>query len=132
MKRSEELHIEHVRAKKMFNRILREKTGLAELLLNMETLGHDHLPEKARTETIPGSDDETLDSTALSETGKHLLSLVEHSFDYSEDEQYNQEVNPVSLAEWLKRNQSKVEGPRRTKRKNSETFDEDHKRAKFD
>lgn len=109
---SDELHVQDVQAKRVFNRLVREKTRLLDLLQAMNTNGNGHLADEA---SIHVEDDYERHGDIkgreglLNDVGLHMSELLDQAYEYSSDERAQPPPrNPVSLLEWLKRNQPHV------------------------
>ncbi|CAN6639609.1 hypothetical protein TRVA0_017S02212 [Trichomonascus vanleenenianus] len=110
MARSDELHAELIRAQRLFNRLLREKSMLTDLIMHTNTT---HLAPELQTiyhlDDDDYDDDDEGEVEELTEQGEYYNSLLENSFEYSDDEKAEPlPNNPVSLLEWLRRNQPSV------------------------
>jgi hypothetical protein len=100
--RSEELHSQHVAAKKLFARLNREKNQLTEILLDLNNSPH-YPPEQKLDFDKPV----LLDKVDLNEKAKFYLDLIDGSHEYTSDEENAPpEPNAMSLSEWMKRNTS--------------------------
>jgi hypothetical protein len=107
---SDELHVQDVQARRVFNRLVREKTRLLDLLQAMNSNENGHLADEARI-NVEDSDagDIKEGEKSLNDCGMHMSELLDQSYEYSSDERAQPPPrNPVSLLEWLKRNQPHV------------------------
>lgn len=108
MASSDELHVQNTQGRKVFNRLVREKARLLELLQSMSAYGNDHLPEKSKIHPVEedGSSD---NKPKLNDIGLHMAQLLDETYEYSSDERSQPTTkNPMGLLEWLKRNQPQV------------------------
>ncbi|KAA8911170.1 hypothetical protein TRICI_003892 [Trichomonascus ciferrii] len=107
---SDELHVQDVQARRVFNRLVREKTRLLDLLQAMNSTGNGHLADEAKI-NAKGDDygDINEGESLLNDVGLHMSELLDQAYEYSSDERAQPPPrNPVSLLEWLKRNQPHV------------------------
>lgn len=125
MARSEELYKQSIQAKKVFDKVLREKYQLLDILLELNESPHISDKVKQLGANLPRmnscvkdngdiSYDEPfqIDLSIWNDDVKHLSMLYDTAYEYSEDDANSQPPrNPMCLLEWLRRNQPNVFAP---------------------
>lgn len=121
MARSEELYKQKLRARKIINRLIREKSRILDTLAGLES---EHLKLKDEDDDddvengkvsnkqysiFPEKADIFTDERIWNDDVKCLAQVQSESYEFSSDEE-NDPVprNPMSLIEWLRRNQPSV------------------------
>lgn len=115
MARSEELHKQKIAASRVFGRLAREKKRLLDVLLGLQESGKLNKEldmvglESPPPETLALLGADAPRDELWNDEVKHLARMNDQMFDYSSDEDAEPVPrNPMSLIEWLRRNQPSV------------------------
>jgi hypothetical protein len=126
MARSEELYKQKLRARKIINRLTREKSRILDTLAGLESehlkLKDDDDFENGKTSNnnnsssnnkqysiFPEKADIFTDERIWNDDVKYLAQMQSESYEFSSDEENDPAPrNPMSLIEWLRRNQPSV------------------------
>lgn len=116
MARSEDLYKQKLRARKIINRLTREK---ARLLDTLSALDSEHI--KSKEDSIENGNDSKqhsifpekvdifADDRIWNDDVKYLAQIQSESYEFSSDDEADPAPrNPMSLIEWLRRNQPSV------------------------
>lgn len=111
MARSEELHKQKLMAARVFGRLAREKKRLLDVLLGLQESGmlNKQLEVVGFESPPPEPTSGLLSEDVWNDEVKHLARLNAEMFDHTSDEDEEPVPrNPMSLIEWLRRNQPGV------------------------
>jgi hypothetical protein len=137
MAKSGDLFHQEQRAKKLFNRLVREKNRLLDTLTALND--SDKLPIGLRIsqQEQDRSIDHDNNFTNLSLDIDHYFQLLDEAYEFSSDEESRPpQRNPMSLIEWMKRNQPHVlteqveEKPAKQKRKSGTSAESKSRKRK--
>jgi hypothetical protein len=106
MRKSDELYHENMRAKRIFNRLLREKNRISDILLQLNESSHVRNDLKADLIVSATASNQHQSIETMSDMAKHHLGLIDDAFDFSSDEEDHSYNNPMSIHEWIHRDES--------------------------
>jgi hypothetical protein len=103
MRKSDELYHKDIRAKRTFNRLLREKNRISDILFEMNE--SEHLRSDLKVSANGPEQFGHQSKVELPEFAKHYIDLIDEAYDFSSDEEQQQlNRNPMEIEEWIHNN----------------------------
>lgn len=147
MRKSDELYHEDIRARRVFNRLLREKNRISDLLLQLNESSHLRSDLKVSLDVPEKLEHQDCDN--LPALASHYVGLVDNAFDFSSDEEDSPYSNPMNIHEWIHRQDNegyldylddilagavsnRVKKQKDIERRNSDTEDENPRKKRPD